>query len=183
MPSYSDQYAKTVTWMKKAGIVAFLAALLAPMLGACGQKTTPNQDAGGVTTLRFFEHDTQQAALDLGTQGTGPGDQFIFSGDLFDHAGGSKVGHTAGQCTTFSGNATAAGDVFCTTTFVLDRGQITAQCLLDSAALFSRGETLPCAIVGGTGTYRNARGDGTVQVPTNVPNQTDANFVLNVTNG
>jgi hypothetical protein len=46
-----------------------------------------------------------------------------------------------------------------------------------------RGETLPFAIVGGTGIYRDARGDGTVQVPVNVPNQTDANFVLNVATG
>ncbi len=78
---------------------------------------------------------------------------------------------------------TAAGDVLCTGTFVLDRGQITAQGLADSAALFGRGETVPWAIMGGAEIYRNARGDGTVQVPVNVPNQTDANFVLNaVTN-
>jgi hypothetical protein len=139
-----------------------------------------DRDAGGVTTLRFFEHDTQQASLDLGTPGTGPGDQFFYSGDLFDHAGGTKVGHTAGECTTFSGNATAAGDVLCTATFALDRGQITVHGLFDNVAIFDRGETLPWAIVGGTGIYRDARGDSTVEVPVNVPNQTDANFVLNV---
>jgi hypothetical protein len=37
--------------------------------------------------------------------------------------------------------------------------------------------------VGGTGIYANARGDGTIQVPPEVPNQTDANFVLHVLNG
>jgi hypothetical protein len=36
------------------------------------------------------------------------------------------------------------------------------------------------SIVGGTGIYRSARGDGTIQVPLDVPDQTDANFVLNV---
>jgi hypothetical protein len=86
----------------------------------------------------LFEHDMQQATLDLGTPGTGPGDQFIYSGYLFDHAYGTKVEHTAGQCTTFSGNATAAGDVWCTATFVLDRGQITVQGLFDNDALFGR---------------------------------------------
>lgn len=111
------------------------------------------------------------------------GRPIFYAGDLFDHAGGTKVGHTAGECTTFSGNSTAAGDVLRTGTFVLDRGQITVQRLFDNAALFSRGETLPWAIVGGTGIYRNARGDGTVQVPVDVPNQTDANFVLNVITG
>ena len=44
---------------------------------ACGQHATPDRNTGGVTTLRFFEHDTQQASLDLGPQETGPGDQFF----------------------------------------------------------------------------------------------------------
>jgi hypothetical protein len=183
MSSDSDVYTKTVQWGKRAGTAAFFAALLLPVLGACGQKETPDRNADAVTTLRFFEHDTQQATLDLGPQGAGPGDQLIYSGDLFDHAGGRKVGHTAGQCTTFSGNATAIGDVLCTATFVLDRGQITMQGLFDNTALFVRGQTLPWAIVGGTGIYHNARGDGTAQVPVDVPNQTDANFVMNVVTG
>ncbi|HEX5142369.1 MAG TPA: hypothetical protein VFW21_00725 [Mycobacterium sp.] len=183
MSSDSDVYSEAVQWGKRAGTTAFLAALLLPVLGACGQKATPDRNADAVTMLRFFEHDTQQATLDLGPQGTGPGDQFIYAGDVFDHAGGRQVGHTAGQCTTFSGNATAAGDVLCTATFVLDRGQITMQGLFDNTALFGRGQTLPWAIVGGTGIYRNARGDGTVQVPPDVPNQTDANFVINVVTG
>ncbi|MGB7795031.1 MAG: hypothetical protein WBL53_02035 [Pseudonocardiaceae bacterium] len=183
MSSDSDVYQKAALWGKRAGAVAILAALLLPLLGACGQKASPDPNAGGVTMLRFFEHDMQQATLDLGPQGTGPGDQFIYSGDLFDHVGGRKVGHTAGQCTTLSGNATAAGDVLCIATFVLDRGQITTQGLFDSAGLFGTGQTLPWAIVGGTGIYHNARGDGTAQVPVDVPNQTDANFVLNVVTG
>jgi hypothetical protein len=178
-----DQYTGKVPWLKRAGCAALLSAILLLTLGSCGQKAAPDRNANGVTTLRFFEHDSQQATLDLGTPGTGPGDQFFYAGNLFDHAGGTKVGHTAGRCTTFSGNATAAGDVLCTATFVLDRGQITVQGLFDNAALFGKGETLPWAIVGGTGTYRNARGDGTVEVPVNVPNQTDANFVLNVITG
>ena len=133
-----DQNGKNVSWVKRAGFVALLGAILLPMLGPCGQKAEPDRNAGGGTTLRFFEHDTQQASVDLGTPGTGPGDQFFYAGDLFDHAGGRKVGYTAGQCITFSGNATAAGDVLCTGTVVLDRGQITVQDLFDNAALFGR---------------------------------------------
>ena len=72
------------------------------------------------------------------------------SGDLFDHPGGTKVGHTAGQCTALSGNA-AAGDLLCTQTFLLEGGQITIQGLADRAAVFGRGETVPFAIVGGSG--------------------------------
>lgn len=165
-----------------AAIVAVLGALLLPMLGAFGQKAAADDDATGVTTLRFFEHDTQQTNLHLGPRGGGPGDQFIFSGDVFDQPGGTRVGRTAGQCTTLSGNATA-GDVLCAGTFVLDGGQIAVRSFADNAAEFGRGETVPLSIVGGTGMYRNARGDGTVQVPVDVPNQTDANFVLNLIAG
>ena len=139
-----------------------------------------DQNQGG-TKLSFFEHDNQQTTLDLGPKGAGPGDQFIYAGYLFDHAGGRQVGSTAGQCTTVSGNATAPGDVFCTATFVLGDGQITTQGLVDSTALFRSGKTLPMAIVGGTGRYQNARGEGTVQVPPNVPNDADANFTINLT--
>jgi hypothetical protein len=181
--SYADVSRNTVPRLKRPGIIVFMAAFILSMLGACGQKATPDRNVGGFTTLRFFEHDTQQATLDLGPPGTSPGDQFIYSGDLFDHAGGRKVGHTAGQCTTFSGNATAAGDTLCTATFILDRGQIATQGLFDNTALFGLGQTLPWAIVGGTGIYRDSRGDGTAQVPVDVPNQTDANFVLNVVTG
>jgi hypothetical protein len=38
-------------------------------------------------------------------------------------------------------------------------------------------------VLGGTGMYTNATGTGTVQIPQDVPNQADANFVLNLTSG
>ena len=67
----------------------------------------------------------------------------------------------------------------CTQTFLLDGGEITLQASGDTAALV-RGEIVPMAIVGGTGIYSTARGDGTVQIPPDVPNETDANYVFNV---
>jgi hypothetical protein len=158
-------------------------ALLLPMVGPFTQQAAADEVVmGNVTTLRFFEHDTHQTNVDLGSPGPGPGDQFIFAGDVFDHAGGTKVGHTAGQCTTLTGNATS-GDAMCTEAFVLDGGQITIQGLADTGAVFVRSETVPVSITGGTGIYSKARGDGTVRVLPNVPNQTDADFVLNVVTG
>jgi hypothetical protein len=47
----------------------------------------------------------------------------------------------------------------------------------------SHGDTIRLTILGLNGIYRNARGDGTTQVPPEVPNQTDANFVLTVMTG
>jgi hypothetical protein len=51
------------------------------------------------TTLVLFEHDTVQHQADLGGPGPGPGDQFIFAGDLFDRPGGMFLGTTGGSCT------------------------------------------------------------------------------------
>jgi hypothetical protein len=101
---------------------------------------------------------------------------------VFDRPGGVFLGTTPDICTTISGDETA-GQTSCSGTFNLDGGQIMVQGLADNAALFGRGETNPLAIIGGTGIYRNARGDGTIQVPPDVPDQTDGNFVLNVRTG
>jgi hypothetical protein len=138
--------------------------------------------AAADSTLVLFEHDTVQHQVDLGGPGPGPGDQFIFAGDVFDRPGGMFLGTTGGSCTTITGND-KSGQTSCNGTFNLAGGQIVIQGLVDTAALFVRGDTVPLSIVGGNGIYQNARGNGTVQVPPDVPNQADANFVLNLTGG
>jgi hypothetical protein len=145
-------------------------------LGALALAPTAAAD----TTLVLFEHDTVQHQADLGGPGPGPGDQFIFAGDLFDRPGGMFLGTTGGSCTTLTGNNTA-GQQACNGVFNLAGGQIVIQGVDDTAALFVRGDTVPLSIVGGTGMYQNATGTGTIQVPPDVPNQADANFVLNLT--
>jgi hypothetical protein len=132
------------------------------------------------TNFVFFEHDTQQNFVDSGNPGPSPGDQFLFAGDAFDRPGGTFLGTIAGVCTTISGDE-KAGNTSCSATFSLADGQIVVQGLADTGALLGRGETCPLAITGGTGLYRNAGGDGSIQVLVDSPNQSDANFVLNVT--
>jgi hypothetical protein len=153
-------------------------AAIVASLGALALASTATAD----TTLVLFEHDTVQHQADLGGRGPGPGDQFIFAGDLFDRPGGMFLGTTGGSCTTLTGNETA-GQQACNGTLNLAGGQIVVQGVADSAGLFGSGDAAPISIVGGTGIYQNARGDGTIQVPPDVPNQTDANFVLNVVSG
>jgi hypothetical protein len=121
-----------------------------------------------------------QNFVDNNDPGPGPGDQFRFVGDVFDRPGGVFLGTTADVCTTISGDETG-GQTTCRATFNLAGGQIVVDGAVDSAAPFVRSDACPLAITGGTGTYRNARGDGTSQLVPNVPNDTDANFVLNVT--
>ena len=165
-----NQYAKRAV----AVAVASIAALGLPMVGPLGQTAVAD------TTLVLFEHDNEQHVVDVGEPGPGPGDQFTFAGDLFDRPGGAFLGTVAGLCTTLTGND-KAGQQACGATFNLPGGQIAAQGLVDTAALFGRGEPAPHYITGGTGIYRDARGDATVQVPPGVP--TDANVVLNVVTG
>lgn len=158
---------------KPAAVSTVLAAVLA---AAVFHSSGPVRSETSSKTLRFFGHDTQQRSLHLGDEGTSLGDQYIFAADLFDRPAGTKLGRLGGYCTTVSGKATAAGEILCTTSFVLGRGQIMTQGLSDSAAVFG-GETAAFSITGGTGIYRNARGEGTVQV---LPNQIDANYVLRI---
>jgi hypothetical protein len=136
--------------------------------------------AAADTTLVLFEHDTLQHQVDLGAPGSVPGDQFIFAGDVFDRPGGMFLGTTSGSCTTLTGTY-QAGQQACNGTFNLAGGQVVVQGVADTAGLFAQGDATPLSIVGGTGIYQNARGNGTIQVPPDVPNQADANFVLNLT--
>jgi hypothetical protein len=154
------------------------AAAIVASLGTLALAPTATAD----TTLTLFEHDTVQYQADLGRPGPGPGDQFIFAGDLFDRPGGMFLGTTSGSCTTLTGND-KSGQTACNGTFNLAGGQIVTQGVVDTAAVFVRGDAVPLSIVGGTEIYQNARGNGTVQVPPDVPNETDANFVLYLTGG
>ncbi|HTI76617.1 MAG TPA: hypothetical protein VL634_16575 [Mycobacterium sp.] len=138
--------------------------------------------AAADTTLVLFEHDNVQHFVDLGGPGPGPGDQFIFAGDVFDRPGGMFLGTAGGSATTLTGDDKSGKTAF-NAALNLAGGQIVVQGVVDTAAVIVRGDAVPISIVGGTGMYQNASGTGTLQVPPDVPNQTDANFVLNLTSG
>jgi hypothetical protein len=159
--------------MSKYVMRTVAASFAIPMLGVF----VPT--AAADTTLALFERDTVQYQADLGGPGPGPGDQFVFAGDVFDRPGGMFLGTHGGSCTTLTGNDTS-GQSTCNGTFNLAGGQIVVQGVVDTAAVLVRNEAVPLSIVGGTGMYQNASGDGTVQLVAGVPNQTDANFVLNL---
>ena len=159
--------------MRKLTILGGVAA--ATVLTITWISTGPADSASG-RVLRLYEHDTQQTQLDLGEKGETAGDLFIYSGDLFNRKGGKNVGRAAGECRTVSTGSVHAEST-CTVHMILAGGKIVAEGLFNTADVFG-GKTVAFPITGGTGIYRNARGYGTVNVPTDVPNLTDANFLL-----
>ena len=82
--------------VRKSVVVAAIVA------SVCALALAPTASAD--TTLVLFEHDTVQHQVDFGGPGPGPGDQFIFAGDVFDRPGGVFLGTTGGSCTTLTGN-------------------------------------------------------------------------------
>lgn len=162
--------------MNKYAMGAAAASFTLPMVGLFAPT------AAAATTLTFFEHDNVQHMADLGGPGPGAGDQFIFAGDLFDRPGGMFMGTFSGSATTLTGNEKSGQTAF-NGTLSLAGGQIVVQGVVDTAAVLVRGDAVPISIVGGTGMYQNASGNGTIQVPPDVPNQTDANLVLNLAGG
>jgi hypothetical protein len=159
--------------MRRSAVFGTIASTLAA--GAVVAVTAAGSSSTTTTTISLYEHDTSQANVDVGSPGESEGDLFVFAGDTYKNKGGAKVGRAAGTCTTLSTGP--AGEVMCVINFSLPGGQISTQGLSVTADEFG-GETVSFPITGGTGRYRHVHGEGTVQVPQDVPNLADANFVL-----
>jgi hypothetical protein len=102
--------------------------------------------------------------VDLGDPGFTLGDQIAFSDDLTSKPGGKPAGIDGGACTLVRiADADAqTGTVQCLVTYSLKGGQITtqAQGTLTNGGFLG---TQVAAITGGTGLYRNARGEAKLE--------------------
>jgi hypothetical protein len=156
--------------MKRAVLLATLAAVLV-VGGAASLRSTTG------STMRFFIRDSAQSNADLGDKGPSQGDQFFYHGTTFTRPGGVAIGRYAGSCTTYSGTPGVPEDSDCTLFYIFPKGSIMTRLLGAKDDVFG-GKPVPFAVLGGTGVYRTARGEGTIVVPTDVPNQTDASIVL-----
>ena len=106
--------------------------------------------------LRFFERSEGDLAfIDLGAPGPSIGDRLTFANPLFD-ADGQRIGRDAAECVIVRIDPTETPDrqqvVQCTISAQFADGQITAQGL-------AQGTENYFAITGGTGAYRQARGE------------------------
>ncbi len=98
--------------------------------------------------VKFIGQDT---FLDLGAPGPSQGDEFILHDLVFTPDGRTQVGHDGGSCVIFD---VAKSEENCTVTYSLPGGEITVQ------FLNSPPPAKPFAVTGGTGIYRNVRGQG-----------------------
>jgi hypothetical protein len=161
-------------------------AVLAAVILASGGVTLASADSNGPSddngaqVIKLFALTVQIDFIDLGAQGFSLGDQQVFSDELFDKQGGTKLGSDGGVCTiTHVADAKAgSGTAQCAVTLSLEGGQITSQGLVT----FVGNEPPPpfdFAVTGGTGAYKDARGQVTVQELSD----TEANLTIELSTG
>jgi hypothetical protein len=146
------------TNMKKIGAGALVASmLLALSAGPAAASDDRDHDRDRPSkVLRFFERGTGNLAfLDFGTPGPSVGDRLTFGNDLFDSRN-RIIGRDVAECVIARIDPTESPDrqqiVQCVVTVQLADGQITVQGIGQGTDNFF-------AVTGGTGAYRNARGE------------------------
>jgi hypothetical protein len=132
-------------------IVAISGALAA--LGPSHVSFATGAHSAQAKTLRYNVTFVRDSQIDLGARGPSVGDERTFYDLLFDRSG-KRAGYEGGVCAVESMNPPVFS---CSITFSLAGGQIATQ-LLTSPGPAPK----PFAITGGSGSYRNARGDGTL---------------------
>jgi allene oxide cyclase-like protein len=109
--------------------------------------------AAQARTLHYGVTFVNDSQIDLGARGPSVGDERTFYDVLSDNHG-KRTGYEGGVCTVEN----MQPPVFsCSITFSLPGGQIATQLLTTPGPA-----PKPFAITGGSGSYRNARGEGTL---------------------
>src|SRR5712691_3761392 len=123
-------------------VIGVLAAVFFPMASAAFVQ------AHSERTLHVIDHSSKEAFLDVPPKGPSLGDQFYFNDPVFDASNKNKIGTDQGICFQMvRGHSNE-----CHWTTYLPEGQITVEGPFD----FPADSIL--AILGGTGAYKDARG-------------------------
>ena len=131
--------------MKRAIPLALLAASVGLVI-VVNAAAGPDHHAG--RTISVVEHATTDAVTN-GTTGDDAGNILTFANDVYDRADAKKVGTDQGSCVRI-----VVGESWeCSWTTFLPKGQITVQ-----GPFYDTSDSV-LAITGGTGAYRNARGE------------------------
>jgi hypothetical protein len=124
------------------------AATVGLVAGGVGFAAASGNTSAG-RTLTFEVHFSPFFFLDLGEPGPSMGDQIVSHDVLLDETG-KPVGHDGVSCIVTDPSGPEAE---CTATFAVPGGQVTTQ------FLNSPPPEKHAAVTGGTGAYRNARGE------------------------
>ncbi|HEU0193634.1 MAG TPA: dirigent protein [Gaiellales bacterium] len=144
--------------MHRTLVTAALAAVLASGLTAAAVAFAGGS-GGGLSqprTIHVVEHPVTDQVIDIGAKGDSPGDQLPFANPVFNGANTHRAGSDQGNCVRASSKQ---GRWECMWTTFLHRGQIT----VEGPYLDARATTV-LAITGGTGAFRNARGQMTLHL-------------------
>lgn len=142
--------------MRKTLTVALALGLIGATLGFYAVSSAADESG---RTIRLLQRVTSLTFVDNGDKGDGPGDQEVFAGDLFKLEKGNKPGKRLGRSgvvvTVVSiDQKTNDAEALGVATYVFPEGKITGQTLVK----FSE-NVFTAAITGGTGKFRNARGE------------------------
>jgi allene oxide cyclase len=137
--------------MRRTLILTTAAAVLASALTAGA--IAIGSGSGGIvspTRIHVVERPVTDRVIDIGATGDSPGDQLPFANPIYDARNMHRVGSDQGNCIRASATQ---GRWECTWTTFLHRGQITVEGPFRDAF-----PTTVLAVTGGTGAYRNVRG-------------------------
>ncbi len=140
--------------IRSSSIVVTLLLAFSMTPAAASAQSNPNKPAWRV--LHLFERSEGDIAfVDTGAPGPSIGDRLVYSAAIFD-TGGQRIGRDAADCVIVRIDPTEPPArqqvVQCTISVQLPDGQITVQGL-------AQGTENYFAITGGTGAYREARGE------------------------
>ena len=160
-----------------AGTVALGLGLAVPAVFASASGAAAGPPAGTAANPQRIDVITKATAInnfvDIGPAGPSSGDLYVFSDDVFfasDPA--TKVGRADGRCTLIDPSSARFG---CTIITSLPKGDITTEGTLINVP----GTTSTGAVTGGTSGFRNARGEGVLDLgPPEGPHQVTFRLIL-----
>jgi hypothetical protein len=138
------------------GVLATVLVATGASLAVAGGGDDGDDDGG--QTIRLVSRTTTETNVDDGATGESAGDRFVFASDLFK--GDENVGDEAGECVIARIVERVAATANCAATLSLRGGQITLQGLV---AFSDQTESFTVAVTGGTGRYREADGEMTIE--------------------
>jgi allene oxide cyclase len=152
-----------------AAVLAAAATIGITSSSARGSAITMNSERDTTRTFTVVERAVTDTVIDNGTTGDSIGDLLGFGNPIYTAANTVKVGNDQGSCVR-----TAVGRAWeCSWTTILDRGSLVVQGPFYDAA----DSTL--AIIGGTGAWKNARGE--MKLHARNPSGSEYDFTFAVT--